>query len=162
MDSITKCVKAKMRENRAKEDMEKRGIYKTNLPTGKNAPQIIEIDKEIEELAEYRKVPKLSTREKLIIDERLEQLKTILIKLGDKGGRCSWCLRRIIGKHYKVKSVDRTRLSREETIWDSCKQCSDEFKAWAKRSKKWLEDPNSVFEVPKILKKRIQLNRKEK
>jgi len=57
----------------------------------------------------------------------------MLIKLGDKGGRCSWCSLPIKGRHYRVRTIDRTRLSKVETIYDSCKRCYDEFKAWRKR-----------------------------
>ena len=95
---------------------------------------IADIDKELEKLAkDYRAVPKLSNREKVSIMRRQEELVTMLVKLGDKGGRCSWCSMPIKGRHYKVRLINGTRLSKKEVIFDSCKRCFDEFKAWRER-----------------------------
>ena len=106
---------------------------------------IAKIDKEIEKLAkdmeaislirrtvsnvEYKSGRLSMLAKQITIMDRLDELRIILVDLGDNGGRCSWCLKRIKGKHYKVTMVSDSGLSRVEKIYDSCKQCFDEFGA---------------------------------
>lgn len=70
--------------------------------------------------------------------DRVRKLEKMLIKMGDKGGRCPFCLRKIKGKPHKirVREWENAELTREERVYYICKRCYDSFREWFNRDDK--------------------------